>query len=243
MEIGMNRRIHRVVFAAALVLGSSPGAFACSPNPYVGQLCTVAQDWCPANTLPADGRLLPIRGNEQLFGLIGTIYGGDGSSTFALPDLRGRVVAHRGQGPGLAEVFIGDAFGSDSVVIGVANLPAHTHLATSTTEVTATLRGQRALGTSVSPGGNVLATFATAPVPPRGAPGQATNTDAYSNQAANVDMRDGAIAVKAAVATTTGIVGGGKPLDNAQPTLVLRQCIALVGQYPSTARAQPATLR
>ncbi len=63
----MNRQTRRLMFAAALVLGPSPGAFTCSPNPYVGQLFTVAQDCCPAGSLTADGRLIPITGNEPLF--------------------------------------------------------------------------------------------------------------------------------------------------------------------------------
>jgi len=228
----MNRRIHRVAIAVALAMGSSSGAFACSPNAVLGQLCTVAQNWCPAGTLPADGQILPITGNEPLFTLLGTVYGGNGQTTFALPDLRGRIVAHRGQGPGLAEVFVGDEFGGDGVSIGVANLPPHTHSASSTTDLTATLRGQSALGTSQDVKGNVPAAFATRPVPPKGSPAPTTKTDAYSNQAASVDMDKLAIAVAGGVTTTTGAVGGGKPLDNAQPTLVLRQCIVVNGQYP-----------
>ena len=171
------------------------------------------------------------------------LYGGDGTTTFALPDLRGRVVAHRGQGPGLAEVEVGEAFGGDGVPIGVPNLPPHTHSASSTAVVTATLRGQRAQGSSANPGGNVLAAFATQVDPPKGTPGPTTKTDAYSSQAANVNMRRETIAGKADVTTTTGPIGGGKPLDNAQPTLALRQCIAVDGQFPAApqaADAQPA---
>ena len=239
----MNRRTHRVMFAAVLAFGATPAAFACSPNPYVGQQCTVAQDWCPAGTLPADGQLLAITDYLFLFSVLGTTYGGNGTTNFALPDLRGRVVAHRGQGPGLPEVFLGDTFGSDSIQPSIDNLPPHSHKATSETNVSVTLRGQRAMGNRQDPNGNVLATFQTTPVPQKGEPKTGTGTDAYSNQAANVDMRDGTIAVKASVATTTGPIGGGKPLDNAQPTLVLRQCIATVGQIPTTANAQPALLR
>jgi microcystin-dependent protein len=238
MEIGMNRRIHRVAFAAAVILGSSPGAFACAENPYIGQLCTVAQDWCPAGTLPADGRFLPIKGNELLYSVLGTNYGGDGSTNFALPDLRGRVVAHQGQGPGLPELYIGQSLGSDSIstAVGVANLPPHTHSASSTANVSATLRAQSSQGTTEAPGGATLAAFRFNRPRPKGTPGP-TELGAYSNQAANVDMYGGSVVAAATVTTTTGATGGGKPLDkdNAQPTLALRQCIAVVGQYPQYA--------
>lgn len=238
----MNRRIQRAVFAAALAFGPGTAALACSPNPYVGQVCTVAQNWCPAGTMPVDGRLLPIADHVLLFSLIGTIYGGNGTTTFALPDLRGRIVAHRGQGTGLPPVELGDPFGGDSVPLGVANLPPHTHNANSVASVTATLRGQRAMGTRQDPGGNVLAVFQTTPSPPKGSGDPATRTDAYSSQAANVDMRRSTIAGKAEVSTTIGPTGGGTPLDNAQPTLVLLQCIAVTGQFPQypPAAAEPA---
>ena len=238
----MNRPTHRAVLAAALAFGPVPAALACSANPYVGQVCTVAQDWCPAGTMPADGRLLPIADHVFLYSLIGTIYGGNGTTNFALPDLRGRVIVHRGQGAGLPPVDLGDAFGGDSVPLGVANLPPHTHKATSEASVTATLRGQRAMGTRQDPGGNVLAVFQTTPAPPKGSGEPVTRTDAYSNQAANVDMRRSTIAGKAEVTTTIGPTGGGTPLDNAQPTLVLLQCIAVTGQLPQypPASAEPA---
>ncbi len=228
----MNRPTHRAVLAAALAFGPGPAALACSPNPYVGQLCTVAQDWCPAGTLPADGRLLAIADHVFLYSLIGTIYGGDGATKFALPDLRGRIVAHRGQGTGLPPVDLGTAFGGDSVPLGVANLPPHTHSANSEASVTATLRGQRAKGTRQDPGGNVLAVLQTTPGPPKGSDEPTTRTDAYSNQAANVNMRRSSVPGEAKVTTTIGATGGGKPLDNAQPTLVLLQCIAVTGQLP-----------
>jgi microcystin-dependent protein len=245
----MNRPTHRAALAAALAFGPVPAALACSPNPYVGQVCTVAQDWCPAGTLPADGRLLPIRGNEPLYTVLGMNYGGDGIESFALPDLRGRVVAHQGQGPGLASMAVGEALGSDSisVAVGVDNLPPHTHPASSTADITATLRGQRAQATLESPSGATLAAFRFNRPRPKGTPGP-TDLGAYSSQAANVDMYPGSIVAAANVKTTTGPAGGGKPLDkdNAQPTLVLRQCIAVVGQYPQyppAASTQPATPR
>lgn len=239
----MNRQTHHVVFAAALAFGPGPAAFACSPNASVGQLCTVAQDWCPAGAMPADGRLLAIADHVFLYSLIGTIYGGNGATTFALPDLRGRIVAHRGQGAGLPPVELGDAFGGDSVPLGVANLPPHTHHAISEANVTATLRGQGAMGTQQDPGGNVLAVLQTRQDAPKDPGEPATRIDAFSNQAANVNMRRSAIAGRAEVTTTIGPTGGGKPLDNAQPTLVLLQCIVVTGplpQFPPAAGAEPA---
>jgi microcystin-dependent protein len=96
-------------------------------QPYVGELRMFAGNFAPAGWQFCDGSLLPISENETLFQLIGTTYGGDGQSTFAVPDLRGRVPVHMGTGPGLSTRIIGETGGAESITLTVTQMPAHTH--------------------------------------------------------------------------------------------------------------------
>jgi len=91
-------------------------------QPYVGEIRLFAGNFAPAGWMFCDGSLLPIAENETLFQLIGTTYGGDGESTFALPDLRGRVPLHQGNGFILAETG-----GATEITLTVSQIPAHTH--------------------------------------------------------------------------------------------------------------------
>ncbi len=111
-------------------------------QPYVGEIRMFAGNFAPAGWMFCEGQLLPISEYETLFNLIGTTYGGDGQSTFALPDLRGRVPIHFGDGVTLAETG-----GAETVTLTVSQIPAHTHA----------LVGTSANGTSPNPGGNLLA--------------------------------------------------------------------------------------
>jgi microcystin-dependent protein len=81
----------------------------------------------PLGWVFCDGRLLPISENDQLFALIGTTYGGDGQSTFAVPDLQGRLPIHAGQGGGLQNYTLGETGGAESATLTVQQMPAHTH--------------------------------------------------------------------------------------------------------------------
>lgn len=91
-------------------------------QPYVGEIRIFAGNFAPAGWMFCEGQLLPISENETLFQLIGTTYGGDGESTFALPDLRGRIPLHRGNGFILAETG-----GVEEVTLTVQQIPAHSH--------------------------------------------------------------------------------------------------------------------
>src|SRR5437588_5755595 len=91
-------------------------------QPYVGEIRMFAGNFAPAGWMLCDGQLLPISEYETLFNLIGTTYGGDGQSTFALPDLRGRLPLHQGGGFTLAETG-----GVESVTLTVQQIPIHTH--------------------------------------------------------------------------------------------------------------------
>src|SRR5512132_441751 len=91
-------------------------------EPYVGEIRIFAGNFAPAGWMFCEGQLLPISENETLFNLIGTTYGGDGQSTFALPDFRGRLPLHQGSGFTLAETG-----GVEEVTLTVSQIPAHTH--------------------------------------------------------------------------------------------------------------------
>src|ERR1700719_3564704 len=105
-------------------------------QPYVGEIRMFAGNFAPAGWMFCEGQLLPISEQETLFNLIGTTYGGDGQSTFALPDLRGRIPLHFGNGFTLAETG-----GVETVTLTVSQIPAHSHalLATTTIATAATV--------------------------------------------------------------------------------------------------------
>ncbi|TCV89020.1 phage tail protein [Sulfurirhabdus autotrophica] len=96
-------------------------------QPYVGEIRMFGGNFAPSGWEFCNGQLLPISGNETLFNLIGTSYGGDGQSTFALPDLRGRIPIHQGQGAGLSSHVFSEKGGVESVTLTLAQMPAHTH--------------------------------------------------------------------------------------------------------------------
>lgn len=96
-------------------------------EPYIGEIRMFAGNFAPRGWAFCDGQLLAVSQNDALFSLFGTIYGGDGRTTFGLPDLRGRVPIHAGSGPGLSPRRLGSRGGAESVTITDAQLPAHTH--------------------------------------------------------------------------------------------------------------------
>jgi microcystin-dependent protein len=94
---------------------------------FIGQLAQVAFNFAPQNWALCNGQLLPIRQYSALFSLLGVTYGGDGVNTFGLPDLQGRVAIHAGSGNGLTPYQLGQNGGAETVPIGVAEMPVHTH--------------------------------------------------------------------------------------------------------------------
>lgn len=116
-------------------------------SPFLGAVALLGFSYAPRGWAFCQGQLLPINQNQALFSLLGTMYGGDGRTTFALPDLRGRVPIGFGQGPGLSDYSIGQVAGQESVTLNSAQLPAHTHA----------LKASSSLGNQPSPEGNVLA--------------------------------------------------------------------------------------
>ena len=96
-------------------------------EPYTGEIRMFAGNFAPRGWAYCDGQLLPTSQNDALFSLLGTIYGGDGRTTFGLPDLRGRVPIHMGQGAGMQNRRIGQKLGAEAVTVTVNQLPTHNH--------------------------------------------------------------------------------------------------------------------
>lgn len=107
-------------------------------DPFIGQIMLVGFNFAPKGWALCNGQLLSIQQNTALFSLLGTQYGGNGATTFGLPDLRGRVPIHQGQGPGLSHRQIGEYGGQETATLSINNLPPHTHslLGTATEQTT-----------------------------------------------------------------------------------------------------------
>ena len=109
------------------VTPAAAGTLSGGQDPFVAEIITVPFNFVPRGYARCDGQLLPISQNTALFSLLGTTYGGDGRSTFALPNLNGRVAIGAGQGPGLSLYDLGQTGGSDTVTLQDTELPAHSH--------------------------------------------------------------------------------------------------------------------
>ena len=116
-------------------------------EPFVGEIRMFAGNFAPRGWAYCEGQLLAISQNDALFSLFGTIYGGDGRTTFGLPDLRGRIPIHAGSGPGLSPRQLGNKSGVEKVTVTTNQLPSHNH----------PLQVSTANGPEANPSGNVLA--------------------------------------------------------------------------------------
>jgi microcystin-dependent protein len=112
-----------------------PTSASAQATPFYGQLTDMGFNFCPRGWAQAAGQLLPIAQNDALFSLLGTMYGGDGRTTFALPDLRGRRPIGVGQGAGLSNIRQGQKGGAETFVIYEPNLPSHNHMVNTTNEI------------------------------------------------------------------------------------------------------------
>jgi microcystin-dependent protein len=165
------------------------------------------------------GQLLSIAQNTALFSLLGTTYGGNGTTNFALPDLQGRVPVGAGNGSGLSPYVIGETGGTETVTLLTTQIPAHTHALTLTLSISA----NNAKATDSTPTGSINSLAA---------PYDVSNDNpiaGYNNQAPNTALNVGANPISG----TAGLTGGNQPHSNLQPFLALNYCIALVGIYPS----------
>jgi len=173
-------------------------------SPFVAEIRIFAGNFAPAGWAMCNGQLLPISQNTALFSLLGTTYGGDGKSTFALPDLQGAFPMHIGRnqpGPGLSFHDLGERGGEEQVTLLQSEMPAHTHT-----------------GSAASSGSGhadpTNAVFAS---------GQRGRPPAYGAGTVTVPMSPQAVS----------ITGGSQPHNNLQPFLVVSYIIALRGIYPA----------
>lgn len=144
------KHVIKTAALAAMLATTGYGATAqAQANPVMGDIIAVGFNFCPRYYMDAHGQLLPIAQYQALYSLFGTTYGGDGRTTFALPDLRGRTAVNHGHGPGLPAYVQGERFGSETGTLTVANLAQHNHLTAGTHEPP----------NEETPGGNTLASF------------------------------------------------------------------------------------
>jgi microcystin-dependent protein len=187
----------------------------------IGEIRGFAGGFAPMYWNYCDGTVMQIRNNAALFSIIGNAYGGDGVNTFALPDLRGRVPAGQGTGPGLTAWPLALKKGGESVTLSANNLAAHIHAASlSGTAITgsATPRCLNDAGGESSPAGHVMASIAGA----YAAPG-----DADSNMASiPITLNPGSVGV------TVQPTGSNLPVSIIQPSLSIAWIICVEGIYP-----------
>lgn len=186
-------------------------------DPLLGSIILFAGNFAPRGWALCSGQLLPINQYTALYAILGTTYGGNGTSTFALPNLLGRMAIGAGQGNGLPTIMLGEMAGVNATTLTINNMPAHNHTATSAL----TLKASNALADVVTPvAGNA---FGVA---------KDINTDKvaiYSTGTPNVDLN----AASGAVTTTVQVQGGSQAVDIRNPFLGLNYIIALVGVFPS----------
>jgi microcystin-dependent protein len=176
-------------------------------DPYIGQVYLTGWNFASRSFALCEGQLQPISQNTALFSLLGTTFGGDGRTSFGLPDLRGRLPMGQGNGPGLSSRRWGQKGGVETVTLNTTQMPSHTHT------VTSTLKAEGRNGNLDTPAGNMLA----------------PHTGAYRAQVAVEDVTMNA----AAVTSTAGNAGGNQAHENMQPYLVMYYQIALFGVFPS----------
>ncbi len=193
-------------------------------SPYIATIMTVPYNFPPRNWAFCAGQLQSISQNTALFALIGTTYGGDGQTTFALPDLRGRTPVGQGTGPGLSTYVMGQVAGVENITLASPQMPIHTHSLAGTT---GTLNAVNMRATEQSPqaGAYLARGVDTAPSPdmiPKFYVPAATGDPATKVPLAGVN-----------VAGNTQIAGGSQPHSTVQPYLVMSPIICLYGIFPS----------
>ena len=174
---------------------------------YISEIMKVGFNFAPREWATCDGQLMAIASNSALFSLLGTTFGGDGRTTFALPDLRGRVIRHVGNGPGLQTVNWGEKGGRTEVTMTVSQMPSHNHLMYGSNE-------------EYNTGSPVNALPGTSPGDGRGG----FTTPIYvTGKTPNLPMNGFSITNN----------GTGNPYSIQNPTLGIYTCIALYGIFPS----------
>jgi len=181
-------------------------------EPFLGQVEIYAFDFPPKGWATCSGQLLPINQNQALFSLLGTTYGGNGQTTFGLPDLRGRTAIGWGQGQGLSNYNLGQVGGTETVTLTVNEMASHNH---------------NFMTDALTPATNNVGTPSTSVVL-----GNTTGTPAQG-ALFNLFLYTGGSPSGALAQQSIGFAGGGQAHPNIMPYLTLSFCIALVGVFPS----------
>lgn len=204
----MKKFIVSVVTMTTVLVGSStistPVAYA-GMDPYIGEIEMFAGNYAPQGWALCNGQTLSIAQNQTLFAVIGTTYGGDGKTTFCLPDLRGRVPIGMGQAPGLPYYAEGQTGGSGTVTLTPNQDPLHNH----------PLNASTGVGNTNVPSPNAVLGIATTP--------DRQEVNIYTTSPANTTLGP----------TSIGPSGGSQPVDSMQPYLTINYIIALQGIWPT----------
>ena len=244
-----------LAFGAATISAPKPAA-ACSDQPYMGAVCMVGFTYCPRGYIEANGQILLINQYQALYSLYGTTYGGDGVTTFGIPDFRGRSPVGIGQNPYTGTtVTLGQKRGTETVTLTIDQMPSHTHEAifeattapvtvnipgsTGDLAITTTFSASTANGASTSPSttNNTLSKVAGPPSSPYG-PGGGTNvplagvTTSVTGTPA-IPARTAQINTVTGGKVSVGDTGGGLPQPNIPPQAAIKFCVATLGIYPS----------
>ena len=181
-------------------------------EPLIGEIIMFGGNFAPRSWAFCDGQLLAISQNTALFSILGTTYGGDGRTTFGLPDLRGRVAIHPGNGPGLTSRRLGEKGGREKVTLTTAQMPAHKHVGavkvSSADSDTSVATANASIGTPGAPVGRVF-----------------TGTLGFNSATPNILLNPDSV--------ETTNTGGGQSHDNMQPFQAVNYIIALTGTFPS----------
>jgi microcystin-dependent protein len=181
-------------------------------NGTIGEIILFAGNFAPRTWAFCEGQLLPISSNTALFSILGTTYGGDGRTTFALPDLRGRTAIQPGRGPGLTDHRLGEIGGAETTTLTVATMPSHNHITDlKVSSANATLTAATA-GSSIATPGSISARDFVA-------------TSGFGDAAPNVAMNGASV--------TIANSGNGQAFGNMQPYIAMNFVICLTGLYPS----------
>ena len=192
-------------------------------QPFVGEIKLVGFSFAPRGYAFCQGALLPISQNAALFSLLGTTFGGNGQTTFQLPNFGGRVPVGQGQSPGTSLYQIGQVAGTENVTILASQMPMHTHALTGGVTVATTVATVSAVGDQAKPGGYLLA---------KGK--DATSGAIMSNYSdAATDSALGGVSSTASSTLQIGVAGGSQPTPIMQPYLGTNYIIATVGIFPS----------
>ncbi|MCP3129376.1 phage tail protein [Shewanella sp. KJ2020] len=195
-------------------------------DPFIGQISMFAGNFAPRGWALCNGQLLSISQNSALFAILGTTYGGDGQTTFGLPNLQGRVPVHQGQSPGTSLYTLGQASGTENVTLTINELPAHNH----TVALSGT--GNVSVAQGVSSANGNTPTPGPTTVPAKVASGL-NALNAYSTTAPDTTLLPVNTTTTVNVSGNTGVVGNNLPVPIVQPYVVVNFIIALEGVFPS----------